>query len=82
MWAVRAGCAAAVAGAVVLARCIPVPVAPAASVDLCPVLQIIASAALYDRVPPPGAGPELGVYVERMNADMAYVRSQIEETCP
>lgn len=77
----RAGCAAAVAGAVVLSRCIPAPVAPAAPVDLCPVLQVLTATALFDRVPPAGATPDLVEAIARLNAELGQVRAQIEEAC-
>lgn len=47
----------------------------------CGPLQAVAAAALYDRVPPPDASPELEAFVIILNHELALLRKQIKEAC-
>ena len=60
------------------------PESPDAATDysgFCSALQDIATAALYSRVPPPDAPPELETFVTTLNHELALLRRQIKEAC-
>lgn len=79
----RAICAVSIGGVVALGvwRPPPVVVESPGNSGICPALQIVAVATLYDRVPPPSAPPELEAFVTALNTEMSTVRNQIEESC-
>lgn len=58
----------------------PVVVAPA-DAGVCAALQVVAATALYDRLPPLDASPEVIEVVATINAELGRVRAQIETTC-
>ncbi len=62
------------------ARPEPVVVTPG-DAGLCAALQVVTEPALYDRVAPMGAPPELEAFVIELNIELALVRRQIEEAC-
>lgn len=82
-WAGRVGCAVAIGGVVVLGLCRPPPVYVEAPDDPgpCPALEVVSAVALYDRVAPPGANPDLEAFVTSLNVELGTVRRQIKESC-
>lgn len=47
----------------------------------CEALRVVIATALYDRLPPPDATPADVGATERLNAELAAVRTRIEEAC-
>jgi hypothetical protein len=83
-WLQRAGCAGAIAGVVALglyARPEPPVVVTPGDAGICAALHVVAATALYDRLPPVDASPEMEEAVSILNADLSRVRTQIKEAC-
>ncbi len=48
---------------------------------VCAALQVVSATALFDRLPPVDAPPELEEAVRELNDDLARARAAIEEAC-
>lgn len=83
LWGCRTCCALALAGLVALAatRDPPAPAPRADPVAICVALRVLSATALHDRLAWPDASPEEIDAVDRLNAELAVTRQQIEEAC-